>query len=176
MCNILHCKCPIAYFWHCSHSMRSRVYEMFGRPSVPSFASCCGGFAAERRAGRRYWSTVAGSPAAAVALQHGTQQQIALSSKCKLCRVYNWCRKLNTDLFVIVCVTWVQYQIALVCWLILRCQSFLGMKHAELAFSAHQLSSVVTVESDREQRIVWAAYSALCFFCPGMKLVVASIL
>jgi len=35
----------------------------------------------------------------AAALQHGAQQQIALSSKCEQCHVDSWRRKqLNTDL------------------------------------------------------------------------------
>jgi len=68
-------------------------------PSVPPFARSCGGFAAERRAGRRYRSTAAavGRPAA-IAPQNGAQQQIALSSKCEQCHVVSRRRKLNTEL------------------------------------------------------------------------------
>jgi len=59
-----------------------RVYEMVEHPSVclpyhSTTASACGGFAAERRAGRRYRSTAAtaGRPTAA-APQHGAQQHM----------------------------------------------------------------------------------------------------
>ena len=48
---------------------------------VSSESLVCGGFAAECRAGRRYRSTAAAE--LAPLLLHGTQQQIALSSKCE---------------------------------------------------------------------------------------------
>ena len=48
--------------WHCLHSMRRSVYVTVGCPStcpsVPSFTCSSGGFAARRRAGTRYRSTV----------------------------------------------------------------------------------------------------------------------
>ena len=55
--------------------------------------AACGGFAAERRAGRRYRSTAA----AATAPQHGAAST-ELSSKCEQCHVNSPCRKLNTNL------------------------------------------------------------------------------
>jgi len=67
------------YYWHCLHSMRSSVYETVERPSVclshhSTTAAACGGFAAERRAGKRYRSTVASTGRrAAAAPQHGAQ-------------------------------------------------------------------------------------------------------
>jgi len=50
-------------FWHCPHSMRSRIYVTVGCPSGvclshhSTAAAACGGFAAESRAGRRYRPT-----------------------------------------------------------------------------------------------------------------------
>jgi len=67
---------------------RSTIYDAGERPSVClsrhsiTDAACGGGFAAERRAGRRYRLTaaVAGRPAAA-APQHGAQQQMRAVSR-----------------------------------------------------------------------------------------------
>ena len=57
-------------FWHCAHSMRSRVYKTVRCPSVSlshqsNAAAACGGFAAERRTRKRYRSTAPGSSSAA---------------------------------------------------------------------------------------------------------------
>jgi len=52
------------------------------RPSVPSFAHRCRGFAAERRAARRCQSTAA----AAAAPQHGAQLQTPAVPHCQLKR------------------------------------------------------------------------------------------
>ena len=45
-----HMICRLTFYWHCSHSMQSRVYETVRHPSVPSFGHrmplqqvwCCG--------------------------------------------------------------------------------------------------------------------------------------
>ena len=61
--------------------------------SVPSFARRCGGFAAERRAGRRYRSTAASA-------QQQRRHSTALSSKCGQCHVDNQGMMLDTDLSI----------------------------------------------------------------------------
>ena len=61
--------------------------------SVPSFARRCGGFAAERRAGRRYRSTAASA-------QQQRRHSTALSSKCGQCHVDNRGMMLDTDLSI----------------------------------------------------------------------------
>ena len=71
---------------HRPQSMQSRVYETVKRPSVclsyrSTAAAACGGFAAERRAGRRSRST-AGA---------------ALSNKCGQCHADSRDMRLNTD-------------------------------------------------------------------------------
>jgi len=76
--------------------VRSKVNETVGRSSVRLSHHSPGGFAAERRARKRYRS-----PAAGAEQQHGTQQQIALSSKCEQCHVDSSRRmlKLTAHLF-----------------------------------------------------------------------------
>jgi len=93
------------------HRMRSRVYETVDRLSVclsvclshrSTAAAACGGFAAERRAGKRYRSTVAGA---------GTQQQrrlsTALSSKRGQWHVDSRGTTLNTDWLYCIKIFWV---------------------------------------------------------------------
>ena len=57
-------------------------------------AAECGGFAAERPAGRTYRSTAAGTGA-----QQQRRRSTAFSSKCEQRHVYRRRRKLHTDLF-----------------------------------------------------------------------------
>jgi len=61
-------------FWHCAHSMRSRVYKTVRCPSVrlsvnlshqSNAVAACGGFATERRTRKRYRLTAPGSSSAA---------------------------------------------------------------------------------------------------------------
>ena len=80
--------------------MQSRVYESVDRPSVRLFhrstaAAACGGFAAERRAGREYRSTAAG--AGAQAAQQQRRSSTAFSSKCGQCHVDSRGTRLNTS-------------------------------------------------------------------------------
>ena len=77
--------------------MQSRVYESVERPSVRLFhrstaAAACGGFAAERRAGREYRSTAAG-----VGAQQQRRSSTAFSSKCGQCHVDSRGTRLNTS-------------------------------------------------------------------------------
>ena len=80
-------------YWHCSRSMRSRVYETVERPSVHlSVCPVIGGVrrvCCWARAGRRCRST-----AAAVGQR---RRSTALSSKREECHVDMRCRNLNTE-------------------------------------------------------------------------------
>jgi len=85
------------YFGHCprSRSMRNRVYETVERPFVclsyrSTAIAACGGFAAERRADRRY--------RAGAGVQQQRRRSTAFSSKCGQCRVDIGGSRLNTNL------------------------------------------------------------------------------
>ena len=68
-------------YWHCPHSMRSRIYETVRRPSVclshSPAAAACAGFAAVGPAGRRYRS-IAARPAPQP--QHGAAARRAAAN------------------------------------------------------------------------------------------------
>jgi len=83
--DIIVLKKTTGYYRHCPHRNR-RVSVCLSRRSTA--AAACGGFAAERRAGRRYRSTAAGA----------VQQAPALSSKCGQPHVGSRLGRLNTDL------------------------------------------------------------------------------
>ena len=72
-----HCCIPVFSYWHCQHSMRSRVYVAVGSPSVrlsvPSFDGRCGW--APRGQDISIDSGGRRRPAA-TAPQHGAQQQM----------------------------------------------------------------------------------------------------
>ena len=85
----LRTKCHVC-FWHCSRSMRCEVCVTVGCPSVrPSVclshlstaATTAGGFAAERREGRRYPSLAADAPWAPCCRRAGAQQQTRAASR-----------------------------------------------------------------------------------------------
>ena len=58
------------------------------RPIICPTICRCGGFAAMCHAGRRHRSTAAAARRTVAAVpQHGTQQQIVLSSKCVQCHI-----------------------------------------------------------------------------------------
>ena len=76
-----------------AESMQRSCVRPSVRPSVPSStaAAACGGFAAERPAGRTYRSTAAGA-------QQQLRRSTALSSKCGQCHVDSRGTRLNADL------------------------------------------------------------------------------
>ena len=76
-------------FWHCAHSMRSRVYKTVRCLSVrlshqSNAATACGGFAAERRTGKDI-DRQRRAPGSSSAAARG--RSTALSSKCGQCHV-----------------------------------------------------------------------------------------
>ena len=84
-------------FWHCPHSMRSRIYVTVGCPSGICLShhstaeAACGGFAAESRAGRRYRPT-------AMAPQNGVGFWSAANADSAVLTAK--LTRLNTDLLI----------------------------------------------------------------------------
>ena len=81
------------YYWHCPHSMWSRVYETVEHLSVRlshwSTAAACGGFAAVGPPAWRYRS-IAARPA------------LSSNCECEQCHVVSWRRNLNTDCSLVI--------------------------------------------------------------------------
>ena len=109
-------------YWHCPHSMRSRVYETVERPSVcptdrRQQQQWPAGFLLNTLwAGDIVWQErVPAPPGSCRRTQQQLHHRTTLGSKCGQCHVDNWgtMLKLNTDLFndLLFRTTWVsQYQ------------------------------------------------------------------
>ena len=127
------CVCKLLYYWHCPHSV-SNVYQGLcnGQVSSPSLshlsttAAACSGFAAVgpaagdidgfmHGASIQYntiqnlssdetacsWLTVP-----IVSLSLHIHSSLAVSSKCEQCRVYSNVGNFNSDLFLMMSITW----------------------------------------------------------------------